>query len=87
MSLTGILVALNNVRYTIGSKYVDGSKVFRMSGKDEAQSNELQRLISDGMTLVCAGNSDESLQSSHSQPSAPIANITDDFFMECKSEF
>lgn len=84
MSLTGILVALNNVRYTIGSKYVDGSKVFRMSGKDEAQSNELQRLISDGMTLVCAGNSDESLQSSHSQPSAPIANITDDFFMECK---
>uniref|UniRef100_A0A1I8EQ74 Protein MAK10 homolog n=1 Tax=Wuchereria bancrofti TaxID=6293 RepID=A0A1I8EQ74_WUCBA len=59
-------------------------EVLRMSGKDEAQSNELQRLISDGMNLVCAENSDENLQSSHSQPPALTVDITDDFFMECK---
>lgn len=58
-----------------------------MSGKDEVQSSELQRLISDGMTLVCAENNDESSHSLQSQPPAATVDITDDFFMECKSEF
>ncbi|EFO23386.2 hypothetical protein LOAG_05100 [Loa loa] len=53
-----------------------------MSGKDEVQSNELQRLISDGMTLVCAENNANS-PSSQPEPLA-VVDITDDFFMECK---
>uniref|UniRef100_A0A8R1TYM4 Protein MAK10 homolog n=2 Tax=Onchocerca TaxID=6281 RepID=A0A8R1TYM4_ONCVO len=53
-----------------------------MSEKDEVQISELQTLISDGMSLVCAENNDENSQSAELPASA--VDITNDFFMECK---
>lgn len=55
-----------------------------MSKQDEVHSTELQKIICDGIIAVCAGNN-ESPQLSQLQHSATAVDITDDFFMECKS--
>lgn len=57
-----------------------------MSEEDEMQSSELQKLISDGMTAVCTENDKSSQSSQHQSPTIAV-DITDVFFMECKSEF